>query len=151
MAVERELFDMPLLYVSPALENSKDEYIDLMFNVSAKGQLTEWIVFFLKKVCESAQQTIRTIDRLIQLQDAYRNMVSGMRTANGIKIIDYLFETPFLSIPMAAEVLDITYRPAKNIIDKLVELEVLTEIYGSHPKIYIAREILTIAATEVKT
>ena len=29
MAVERELFDMPLLYVSPAMEKQKDKYIDL--------------------------------------------------------------------------------------------------------------------------
>ena len=151
MAVERNLFDMPLLYVSPALENSKDEYIDLMFNVSAKGQWTEWIIFFLKKVCETAQQTIRTIDRLIELQDEYRSSVSDMRTANGIKMIDYLFETPFLSIPIASNVLGITYRPAKNIIDRLVDLDVLTEISDSHPKLYIARKIITIAATETRS
>jgi len=67
MAVERNLFDMPLLYLSPALESRKDEYIDLMYNVSSRGDWTSWIQFFLKIVCISANQTIATIDKLIAL------------------------------------------------------------------------------------
>ena len=35
MAVHSGLLDSPILYISPAMERFKDEYIDRMYNVSA--------------------------------------------------------------------------------------------------------------------
>lgn len=149
MAVERKLFDMPLLYLSPALESRKDEYIDLMYNVSSKGEWVNWIKFFLNVVCISANQTISTIDRLITLQEDYRQSATeAMRTSNGVQLVDYLFSNPVFTIPDAKEHLDVTYRSAKNIVKKLCDLGILTEIANIHPKYFVARRILTVAATD---
>lgn len=43
MAVHSGLLDIPILYMSPALENIKDNYIDLMFDVSTKGNWDDWL------------------------------------------------------------------------------------------------------------
>ena len=146
MAVERELFDMPLLYVSPAIEKNKDEYIDLMYNVSAKGEWEKWIKFFLSAVADTAKSTIGTIDKLIALQEEYRGLVSeATRTSNAITVVDFLFEKPIVDIPEVRDLLNVTYRSASQIVQKLVDLGILIELPGFRPKVFVARTILDIS------
>lgn len=146
MAVQRKLFDMPLLYVSPAMEGHKDEYIDLMYNVSAKGEWEEWIKFFLKMVCKSAHETIGTIDRLIYLQEDFkRKAAEAMRTSNIVLLVDHLFEAPVVTIPQVNQFLNVTYRSGKSVVDKLCELKILSEIDGTYPKIYVAWDVMRVA------
>ena len=147
MAVERNLFDSPLLYVSPAMESRKDEYIDLMYNVSTRGDWEEWINFFLEMVKLSSKETIKTIDSLIELQQSYRDIATNeMRTSNGLKLIDFLFEEPVVSIPKVKRTLGVTYRSAKSIVDKLCHLNILSEVPETHPKLFVAWEVFTIAS-----
>lgn len=138
-----------MLYISPALENDKDEYIDLMFGVSARGDWEPWLNFFFKKVCEACKDTITTIDRLLGLQDEYRLKAGGaMRSASAMKLVDILFERPAISVNQAAEALSMTYPAAKKNIDKLVELEILREVPEIYPRMFIASEIMRVASPQ---
>lgn len=146
MAVERGLFEMPILYMSPAFEANKDAYIDLMFDVSAPGKWNDWVVFFFKMICESAGETIATIDRLIALQQKYRDdAAAATRSANAVNLVDYLFERAVVSVPEVQKHLGVTYRTARNVIDKLVDVEILREVPGYYPKLFIAFGILRVA------
>lgn len=146
MAVERGLFEMPVLYMSPAFEANKDAYIDLMFGVSTRGEWSDWVMFFFKMICESAGETITTIDRLIALQQEYRDRAAGaMRSANAVNLVDYLFERAVVTVPDVQKHLGVTYRSARNVIDKLVQVEILREVPGYYPKLFIAFGILRVA------
>lgn len=143
MAVHSGMLDMPILYISPAMEKHKDEYIDRMFAVSAKGEWENWIAFFCERVCESCRETIATIDRIISLQSHYRSIAAAnSRSSNPLTLIDYLFERPVVSVSDAAARLEVTYATAKATIDKLVELEILTEIDGVYPKVFFSPTIM---------
>ncbi|MBI0475380.1 Fic family protein [Sphingomonas sp. MA1305] len=151
MAVKSGLLDLPVLYVSPALEHDKDEYIDLLFAVSARGEWTAWLNFFFKKVVAACQDTVATIDRLIDLQDKYRQLASAaVRSASAISLVDSLFERPAVTVTGAAERLGVTYAAAKKTIDKLEELEILTEVKGIYPKTFIATGVMNAARPEVQ-
>ncbi len=146
MAVERGLFDMPLLYVSPELEDRKTEYIDLMLNVSTHGAWVEWLSFFLNAVETSARNSINIIDRLIALQESYRAKVNAAtRSSNALSLVDRLFDTPLITVRDVQDEFQITYRAARNTIDKLIEEEVLVEIPGRHPTVFLAPEIMRVA------
>ncbi|WP_206453693.1 Fic family protein [Aurantimonas marina] len=143
MAVHSGLLDMPILYISPAMERYKDEYIDHMFNVSAKGDWEGWISFFCKRVVESCKETIRTIDRLISLQTEYRDRSSSAgRSANLAIVIDFLFERPAITVTEASQKLGVTYAAARKTIDKLVEIGIIEEIPTSYPKIFYSPTIM---------
>lgn len=151
MAVTSDLLEKPVLYISPAIESDKDQYIDLMYNVSSKGQWTEWLNFFFGKVTQSCYETIRTIDRLIDLQEKLRDKASqSIRTANAISLIDHLFEFPATTIRQAATNLDVTYNAAQSLIQKLEKLDILFEVTGEYPKTYIAWEIIHDARTDAE-
>ena len=147
MAVHNGLLDMPILYMSPVLEKAKDEYIDLMFEVSTQGSWSKWLDFFFCKVSESCKETIQTIDRLINLQNGYRQTAAmTSRSANVITIVDQLFERPAMTINDAATKLGVTYPTAKSTLDKLVEIGILQEFANRYPKIYYAPEIVRISS-----
>lgn len=147
MAVERGMFDAPLLYVSPELEHRKDEYINLMLAVSTNGKWEAWIGFFLDVIERSARSSIAVVDRLIQLQADYRQRAAAVsRTANAVTLVDRLFEVPIVTVRDVQDMFDITYRPARNTIDKLVEQDILKEVSGHYPAVFVAPGIMRVAA-----
>ena len=142
MAVHSGLLDMPVLYISPVMERYKEEYIDLMYNVSARGDWTAWLNFFFNRVKESCVETVDTVDRLIVLQERFRALAkSNTRSASSISLVDFLFEEPVISVNLAAEKLRVTYAAAKSTIDKLISLEIMTPIANTYPKLYYAPKV----------
>ncbi|WP_417267851.1 Fic family protein [Celeribacter baekdonensis] len=149
MAVERGLFDTPLLYVSPELEGRKDQYIDLMLAVSTHGAWHEWILFFLNVVEESAKGSIKVVDKLINLQETYRSRVTqATKAANAVGLVDMLFDTPLVTVRNVQDAFSVTYRAARSTIDKLIEQNILVEVGSYHPTVFIAPEILRVADRE---
>lgn len=146
MAVQFDLLDLPVLYVSNALESKKDEYIDLLFAVSARSEWESWIVFFLDAITESCAETITTIDKLIALHADYRKKAPTIgRSANLVEVIDQLFNTPVLTIPKVQKQLGVTHRAALLMVEKLSDAGILREIPGHHPRLFTAPEIIAIS------
>lgn len=142
MGVTHGLLDQPVLYISPSIEKDKDRYIDLMYNVSAKGEWTEWINFFFEKIIASCKETVVTIDRLLKIQTDLRDRASAIRSSKVLTLIDILFEYPAITISAAAGRLGITYAAAKNLIDRLLGLNILVEVPDIYPKTFIAWEVI---------
>jgi Fic family protein len=146
MAQQSGLLDLPLLYLSPYLDEHKNDYIDKMFNVSANSQWEEWIAFFLKAIIETCKADTITIDQLNSLQAQYRaKAASAGRSAKLILIVDQLFESPYLTVPRTQEKFGVTYRAAQLILEKLVTAGILKELPGTYPKYFYAPEVLSIS------
>lgn len=142
----RNVIRQPILYLSPVLDNRKDEYVDLMYNVSRFGDWTSWILFFLDVVCQAAGNAIKTADALRMLQKDYKDRIKRIsRSSNLLTIADYLFISQVVSIPAIADLLKVQYRSAQLNVDSLQQAGILAEIAGtSNPKYFIAHEIRNI-------
>ena len=141
------LLDTPLLYISPYIEEHKDEYIDSMFAVSAKGDWTRWLKFFLTTIKESCIETIKTIEKLNELQKKYRSLLhKNSKSMSALSMIDQLFILPVISIPYVAKQCNITYQAAKNTIQTLENLNIIQKVERiKNPKLYWAKEIIDIS------
>ena len=149
MSVADGLLDMPVLYMSPAIEKEKDEYIDLMFNVSAQGEWSAWLNYFFVKLAASCSDTVQIVDRLINLHAEYRSLVAeNAKTSNILTLVDMLFEQPVITVRDATERLQVSDRAARNTVQKLVELGVLTEFADIYPRHYLAPRIYRIAQSD---
>jgi Fic family protein len=138
-----------VLYISPALESDKDTYIDLMYNVSSKGEWAPWVQFFFHAVCKACNDAVSTIDRLLNLQDNYREKArTSQRSGSAAALVDLLFEQPAINVGDAQQKLGVSYPTAKSAIDKLVELKILVEVPGFYPKTYIATGIMHVSAPQ---
>lgn len=130
---EREILQRPLLYLSLYLKRHRTEYYDRLMAVRLNGDWEGWLKFFLRGVYEVSQSATETARAILQLRDGNLRAVGnhlGSRSNYGIKLLDYLFEKPIISISMAKEHLDCAYGTAAKLIEQLVELGLLTETTG---------------------
>lgn len=141
---ERGAQKLPLLYMSEFFEDNKDEYIDLMFEVSRSGAWTPWIRFFLSGVCKCSKQTVTLIHNLMALKAKYEAQIKASgKSARQLALIDMIFEFPIFSIPETARRTGTTYRGASKIVQKLVEAEIVKEVRGAQsPKLFVASDII---------
>src|SRR3546814_4081160 len=109
--------------MSPWLERHKTRYVDLMYEVSRKGEWLPWISFFLEAVSESALGTIRVFERLQELQTRYRERFPEERQSALLpRIIDLASEAPAMTVTYNAQQIGVTYQAAlKNVAVLVVE------------------------------
>ena len=140
-AVHSGLLDTPVLYVSPVMEHHKDNDVNLMFDVSARGRWSEWLRFFTR-IAESCREAIDAIDRLLQVQAELRE---GARTAgrsgSPMMPVDFLFEKPVISANDAAQRLGVTCAAANNAVGKLLDLGILHVAPNTWPRLHVSLPI----------
>jgi len=136
----------PWLYLSPFFERYKDEYIDNLFNVSAKCRWSEWIDFCLRATVSQSIDSIRRIDNLVALRQDYHDRTVHLSGAARLHpIIESLFAQPLVVISRLARIYGITYPTASSDVQRLVKVGILQELPNSYPKTFYAPEIMKIA------
>ncbi|MCG8367602.1 MAG: Fic family protein, partial [Pseudanabaenales cyanobacterium] len=147
MIYEQCKLSRPWLYLSAFFDRYKDEYIDLLFQVSTKGNWRDWIAFCLRGTIEQSKDALRRFDKLLALRSQYMDLLN--QAGGNIRLnhlIDHLFESPAITIPQFAEMSGIHYNTARADIERLVSTNILIESdIQARPKIYFASNILEIA------
>jgi Fic family protein len=142
------LIPQPLLYLSAHFERTRSSYYDRLMAVSEKGEWAEWLMYFLEGVEVEARFTVERIQKLQDLNLLWREKAAQSRSTATLRLIEYLFANPMLTIPQAQQYLDVTYPSARKAVDRLVGWGVLTRLDdGEYNKTYIAREIIEILQT----
>jgi Fic family protein len=144
--MQQSLMPQPLLYMSQFFEDNKEEYVDLLLEVSQKGAWESWINFFLSGVIQSCTKTIQTIDKIKNLHRVYTERCQQARSsALLIQIVDAVFARPITSVPAVRDITKTSYTAAKNNLEKLVQYKILKEGSGlGRPRYYFASELIDI-------
>ncbi|WP_138505842.1 Fic family protein [Nostoc sp. PA-18-2419] len=151
MIYEHCKLSKPWLYLSAFFDKYKDEYVNLLFQVSAKGNWKDWIAYCLRGTIEQSRDAIRRFDMLLNLRTEYMELLAQ---SNGNirlnRLIDHLFESPAITIPQLAEMCSISYPTARADIERLITVGILIESdIQERPKIYFASHILDIAYSDL--
>ncbi|MGF1515129.1 MAG: Fic family protein [Elainellaceae cyanobacterium] len=137
----------PWLYLSAFFDRHKDEYINLLFQVSAEGKWKEWIIFCLRGTIEQSKDALSRFDKLLELRNHYMKLLGqagGDIRLN--RLIDHLFESPAITIPQFSKMSGKHYNTARSDIERLASAGILQESdFQKRPKIYFALDILEIA------
>lgn len=149
MLAEKHLLSKPLLYLSAYFERNRAEYYKHLLNVSQKSTWLEWIRFYLIGVIQQSTEAIDNIRKLMGIRSTFLEKLKTKRASgNAILLVEKLFANPFLSIPNAAEYLDLTYPAAKNTVENLVSMGMLEEVGKRlRNKLYVSRQIYKILKT----
>jgi len=140
---------LPWLYMSAYFERYRDEYIDLLFGVSARGDWESWIEFCLRGTVTQAEDAIRRCQLLNDLKD---RMHARTTTGSGRlhTIIDGLFVRQFLTIPTIARELGVSYHTARADLQRLRSTGILRQRDNARrPAVFFAPEVLEIAYQEL--
>ncbi len=127
----RGVLHRPLLYLSVYLKRHKAEYYDRLMAIREDGDWEGWLRFFLRGVRDTAAEATDTARAIVSLREAHRGAVesSGLGV-NGLRLLDLLFERPFVNVSLAREVLDVSFVTANNLVERLQQLGVLQEMTG---------------------
>lgn len=123
-----KILSQPLLYLSYYFKSNRIEYYDRLMAVRKTGDWEGWIKFFLRGVASVSDEATESAKLIIQLKEKYAQVLSEKTNNNYIKLLDHLFETPFISKNNAAEFLQISYPTASAIIEEYVRQNILTDI-----------------------
>jgi Fic family protein len=140
-------FDLPWLYLSEYFEKHRDEYIDALFNVSARGDWDRWIGLGLNATIEVGKSTIKRILGLLGLKKKYEDLIKGYDGRDRlIFLIPDLLSSPIIKYRDLETKLGITYPTARADMDALLEMGIVKELGGGKsPKRFYAHEIFHLA------
>lgn len=148
---ERNLLSEPLLYLSAYFDRHRKEYANHLLAVTQRNAWIEWIRFFLSGVIEQSQDAEDRCTKLLTLLKSYRARVQKANApALGLKLVDHLFSQPLITVPRAKSLLGVTYRAAKNNLDKLVTEKILREGKSAQGlRVYVADKVLELTESSL--
>jgi len=143
LLVERDLLPQPLLYLSAYFERHRSDYYDRLQAVRERGEMTQWLDFFIAGVREQAAEAVRCAEELADLRETYRVRLSGSRS-RAIEVVDLLFQNPVLVASRVASELSVTGQSAMNHLRRLQTEGIVQELPGflGRSKGWIAIEVL---------
>ncbi len=126
----RDELPAPVLYLSPFIEEHRQEYYDGLLGASRDGDFAGWIAFILRAVSVQSRSASATIRRIGALHDEMRERLRAeSRSVNLLALLDLLFENPFVSAPQAARLMQVSDQTVRNLLDNLLEVG-LVEQFG---------------------
>jgi Fic family protein len=85
----------PHFYISAYFEEHKDEYLDLMRNVSGSNNWNEWCEFFFRAVEEQAISNLEVVEKINELYNQMKTTFSGLLASKwSVTALDYIFTNP---------------------------------------------------------
>lgn len=145
MLIEAGLLRDPILYLSRAIITRKNDYYRLLRAVTAEGAWTDWVLYMLDVVRESASSTTRKIGAIRTSQEAIadqaRSATPGGRDAQFLAV---LFEQPYCRIGTVAERCNVSRQTASSWLHALVSAGLLHDIRVGREVLFVNHELLDV-------
>lgn len=95
--IQKQLLEVPILYLSAYIIREKDEYYELLNNVTGLRAWNDWIVYMLKAIEETSKYTISKIEEIDRLFSRTTELVNEKHPSIRKEFIEKLFEQPYIS------------------------------------------------------
>jgi Fic family protein len=146
LLIETKRLPTPLLYLSGYLETHRREYYDRLQAVRERGEIQEWLQFFLTAVKRQAEDASQRATKLVDLRETYLDEASKTRSSLP-GLVAVLFRNPYVTVSRAEHALTLTNQGARNLIRDAERRGWLTNIgtHGRGGKTYwVAQDIFSV-------
>lgn len=130
--VDKGILKKPILYLSDFLEKNRSHYYDNLTRVREKNDVLHWFKFFLTGILETAEKSITTFDRIMQLEKQVNEKLKslGKRNAKAQLVMNYLYQKPIVNAQAVQKIIGSQNATAYSLIEDLVRLEIIKETTG---------------------
>jgi cell filamentation protein, protein adenylyltransferase len=136
--------------MSRAIIESKNEYYRLLHDVTAEGAWEPWILYMLRMVRVTAEDTVSKIDAISDLQDEFHIRVKdGFPLANNLDFLAVLFEQPYCRIRNVIERCGISRPTAASWLHGLSDIGVLQTVKVGRERLFINTRFLQLLTRRV--
>lgn len=137
---KNEVISQPHFYISGYFEENKDEYIEMMRNVSRNEDWENWLRFFFTAVEKQAEKNLIIAEKIQNLyEEMKQEFTNALSSRYSINALDFLFTNPVYRNNRFTQKSDIPAPTAAKFTKKLLEAElikVVEEAAGSRPAMY---------------
>jgi Fic family protein len=131
LLVHRGVLHRPLLYLSVYLRRHRAEYYDRLTAIRESGDWEGWLRFFLTGVAQTAEEATVTASAILDLREQHRRLIQErLPGANGLRLLDLLFERPLVQVNLVKDSLGIAFVTANKLVEQMESLGLLQEITG---------------------
>ena len=146
--VMSDMLDLPILYLSRYVTRNKGEYYRLIQAIrdndgNNQKEWEEWILFILKGVEETAEDTIRLVKGIGDLMNKFKNI---LRPAFGNRykheLLNNLFFHPYTKIEFVQRDMMVERKTAARYLENIVEIGLLKKIKIWNTNYYVNTELV---------
>ncbi len=117
--IHQELLELPILYLSQYIIETKADYYRLLQSVRDTGMWEEWILYMLKGVEVTALNTIKIIEKIINLMQDYKSKIGDKYAFYSQDLLSNLFRHPYTKIEFLEKELGVSRQTAAKYLDEL--------------------------------
>lgn len=142
--VQQGLLDIPVLYLSSYIIKNKVEYYRLLQEVRTHNAWENWIVWLLKGVEITSNETIIVVNKIKQLMNDYKVEIKSNFAFYSHDLINILFKHPYTKNSFLEKELKIHRNTASTYLNALAEKGLLTKTKIGRQNYYINEPLLKI-------
>lgn len=136
--VECGLLELPVLYLSRFILAHKTDYYRLLNAVTATEAWSDWTIFMLNAVEQTAQWTRQRIHEIRNLQTELADLVKDHSpTTYRHELIELIFENPYCRIENVVAKDLASRQTASNWLNALVQQDILRSVTVGRTKLFI--------------
>jgi Fic family protein len=131
--VTQGLLDLPILYLSRYVIQHKLEYYNLLQKVRDTGEWEEWLLYMLKGVEKTAEDTIVLVKKIVELMQQFKQALRPLLGRSyRHDLLNNLFSHPYTKIPFVQENLQVNRNTAAKYLDTIIEAGLIKKVkYGT--------------------
>lgn len=145
--MEKKILSHETLYISYFLKLNRTEYYDRLMEVRLKGNYEQWIKFFIQAVCETADDSIISIEKLVLLNEKNSELIKNAGRSSGtlLKLFKYLESTPIIDIRKTSEFLGLSFPTISKAVNTMIKLGILKQMHNvQRRRVFIYEEYMAI-------
>jgi Fic family protein len=148
--VLKGLLDIPTLYLSRYLIENKAEYYQLLQSVREEGSWEAWILYMLRAVEVTSQQTIMTIQKIKTLMMDYKKRIRAAFKFYSQDLLNNLFRYPYTKIEFLERELKVSRLTATRYLEGLAAAGFLEKQKIWRSNFYINRPLFSLLSQASK-
>jgi len=146
--VKEQLLDMPILYLSRYINNTKNTYYNLLQKVRKENKWEEWILYILEGVEQTSKHTLHIIKSIKNLMLKQKHKIREETSKNiySQDLLNNIFKHPYTKIDFMMNDLNISRSTTARYLNELVRINVLFIKKIGKENYYINRELYNLLA-----
>ncbi len=124
----QNVLERPVLYFSEYLKKHRNKYFSLLDDYR-KGNVSEWLVFFLEGVIQICEKSIETSNKIIDLREKNLQKISslGRASKNAMVLLKHLYKSPIVNVKKVEEATGLSREAANRLVKRFCKEGILVQ------------------------
>lgn len=139
------ILDDPVLYLSKYINTYKNDYYRLLREVTENGNWSDWILYMLKGLKETAVHTLKKVNAIYNLfQQTQEKVKAEAGDIYSYELVEMLFNQPYCKIGFLLDAKIASRNTASKYLNRLVDLRILTKKQSGNESLYLNQGLFKI-------